>query len=152
MGDGLVSQFLSLECGMVCMGCDAELDSFMRWKSLYQKMLQCPELKGKMIPACYYGDFCKMRSYTGAVIAYGWCKSGPDAESCMLDAFDVDPICKILIANWRAPDEFPEWYKDADVECNFELKGAFCNKSAKRTMCVHAKKDLKLKRLRRHVS
>ena len=63
-------------------------------------MIQCPNLKDKMIRTCYYGDFCKMRCYAGAAMACGWCEGGgPGVESRMLDVFNVDPICKILIKN-----------------------------------------------------
>ena len=118
-------------------------------------MLEHLEKNDKMnlIPVCYYGDFCKMRSYAGAIISYGWLEGGgPNVESRMLDVFNVDPTCKMLVTNWQAPDEFPEWYKDEDGECNFELRGTFHNNSrtAQRTMCVHVKKNLQHKRVRKY--
>lgn len=151
MGDGLVSQFLSRACGVVSIGCESSVSSFLRWKTSHQKMLQLSD--NKLIPVCYYGDFCKMRSYAGATIAYGWCEgAGSDVESRMLDVFNVDPICKTLITNWLAPSEFPEWHKDEDGECNFELIGTFRNysRTAQRTMHVHAKKNLQHKRVRKY--
>ena len=151
--DGRVSQFLAWACGMVCFGVEHCVSGFTRNKNAYVKMIESKEWIGKIIPVCYLGNFLKLKSFCGAKVAYSWVQGNQDCESHVLDVFNADDVCKVLITNWFADKEFPNWYKDAGKGCTFEFIGTMQNtaQTAKRVMHVYAKKDCHVpKRIRKH--
>ena len=121
--DGRVSQFLSWACGMVSFGVEACPNVFARNKDAFEKMIGSDSWKGKMIPVCYLGDFLKLESFCGAKVAYSWVQGSKDVESHVLDVFNADPACQVLVANWFADKTHPHWHK----ECAFEFCGTMQN-------------------------
>ena len=121
--DGRVSQFLASVCGMVCFGVEQCPNGFARNKNAFEKMIASDAWKGKMIPVCFLGNFLKFRNFCGAIVAFGWMQGNVHCESHMLDTFNVDPTCLVLITNWFAPKDHPHWYEDEDGGCTFEFCG-----------------------------